>query len=422
MSDSDGADEPAGGGGARAKRLRVEQLHKVSFGSDRAQELNQVASDVVLARWGVDSADDKVRVDPHTPLAIPFSSALLGCCVVAIVKHAKGVLQEVTGQILVDAEIAYLSPLVKLTPGRGALAREVCAPRPSGLGMGAAASVAAGEKPRGGLRARDDGSFVLEVTKSNFRFLVAVKDAEVRGGQLAKIVGEETGAHIGTYRDAAALFTELALNLRREVLEQSGAGASRRPMAFVECAGSYLIPPSVTGFASGMQMLFTGGEVLDPQLDRSPELLRHVVFRRDSCPTGSDGEPIVRPFMMHLSLPAGLDRAARLACGLARAQACVDALALAFAHIPTAAVVTFLSAVARVLLRDQLIELFGGAAIIVVASPFRACYKSVFLSLLASRRPAPAASSTSSAAPRPRCPSSSTRATRSGRPSSRSTI
>ena len=250
--------------------------------------------------------------------------------------------------------------------------------------MGAAASVAAGKKPRAGLRERDDGSFVLEVTKSNLRFLVAVKDAEVRGGQLAKIVGEETGAHIGTYHDAAMLFTELALNLRREALEQSGAGALRRPMAFVERGGSYLIPPSVTGVASGMQMLFTGGEVLDPLLDRSPELVEHVVFRRDSCPTGPDGEPIVRPFMMHLSLPAGLDRATRLACGLARAQACVDALALAFAHILTAAVVKFLSAVARVLLRAQLIELFGGAAIVVVASPFRACYKSVYLSLLLS--------------------------------------
>jgi hypothetical protein len=169
MSESGGEDEDGGGGGERAKRLRVEREHKVSFGSDRAQALNLLASGVVLARWGVDTPDDKVRVDPHTPLAIPFSSAELNCCVVAIVKHTKGVVAEITGQILVDAAIAYLAPLVKLQPGRGALAREVSAPRPSGLGMGAAASASAGLILRPGLRARDDGSFVLEVTKGSVR-------------------------------------------------------------------------------------------------------------------------------------------------------------------------------------------------------------------------------------------------------------
>jgi hypothetical protein len=92
--------------------------------------------------------------------------------------------------------------------------------------------------------------------------------------------------------------------------------------------------------------MYTGGEILDHVLDRSDDLLKLLVFRRGSCLHDADGEPLQRPFMMHLHLPSSLLRAQRLSLRLARAHACVEALARGFAHVPTVAVARFLPTIA----------------------------------------------------------------------------
>lgn len=105
------------------------------------------------------------------------------------------------------------------------MSREALGRPPSDARSCAAALWMVGAHPRAGLRASDDGSFVLKVIAGGQAFLVPFKDSEVRDGKIAAIIGDETGSYLGSGNTSSALLTELVLNLRRSALDAISTGS-----------------------------------------------------------------------------------------------------------------------------------------------------------------------------------------------------